>query len=97
MGWKAPCTPTAAANGLRARGLAGPGGVHRELKRKDVTLTTLRDEYIAANPSGYSYSRFCDLYRAFANKVSVTNRRHMPLASDCSSHIPATPCRSWNR
>jgi len=40
-------------------------GVHRELKRKHVTLTILWDEYIAANPGGCSYSRFCELYRAF--------------------------------
>jgi len=32
--------------------------VHRELKRKHVTLLILWDEYIAANPGGYSYSRF---------------------------------------
>lgn len=39
-------------------------GVHRELKRKHVTLTILWDEYIAANPGGYSYSRFCELYKS---------------------------------
>ena len=33
-------------------------GVHRELKRKHVTLLILWDEYIAANPGGCSYSRF---------------------------------------
>jgi transposase len=32
--------------------------VHRELKRKHVTLTILWDEYIAADPGGYSYSRY---------------------------------------
>lgn len=36
--------------------------VHREMKRKHVTLTILWDEYIAANPGGFSYSRYCDLY-----------------------------------
>src|ERR1700758_4655661 len=29
-------------------------GVHRELKRKHVTLLILWDEYVAANPGGYS-------------------------------------------
>ena len=29
--------------------------VHRELKRKHVTLLIVWDEYIAANPGGYSY------------------------------------------
>ena len=50
-------------------------GVHRELKRKHVTLLVLWDEYIAANPGGYSYSRFCELYRSWASRLSVTMRQ----------------------
>ncbi len=50
-------------------------GVHRELKRKHVTLLILWDEYIAANPGGYSYSRFCELYRSFEKTLSVTMRQ----------------------
>ncbi len=50
-------------------------GAHRELKRKHVTLTILWDEYIAENPGGYSYSRFCELYRAFEKTLSVTMRQ----------------------
>ena len=50
-------------------------GVHRELKRKHVTLMILWDEYIAANPGGYSYSRFCELYRSFEKTLSVTMRQ----------------------
>ncbi len=50
-------------------------GVHRELKRKHVTLVILWDEYIAANPGGHSYSRFCELYRAFEKTLSVTMRQ----------------------
>lgn len=49
--------------------------VHRELKRKHVTLTIVWDEYIAANPGGYSYSRFCELYRGFASRLSPTMRQ----------------------
>ena len=49
--------------------------VHRDLRRKRVTLVILWDEYIAANPGGYSYSRFCELYRAFARTLSVTMRQ----------------------
>ena len=44
--------------------------VHRELKRKHVTLVIVWDEYIAANPGGYSYSRFCELHRGFESKLS---------------------------
>jgi transposase len=50
-------------------------GVHHELKRKHVTLLILWDEYIAANPGGYSYSRFCELYRSFEKTLSVTMRQ----------------------
>src|SRR5271165_994528 len=50
-------------------------GVHRELKRKHVTLLILWDEYIADDPGGYSYSRFCELYRAFEKTLSVTMRQ----------------------
>ena len=49
--------------------------IHRELKRKHVTLLIVWDEYIAENPSGYSYSRFCELYRTFEAKLSVTMRQ----------------------
>ena len=37
--------------------------IHQELRRKHVTLTIVWDEYIAAHPGGYRYSRFCELYR----------------------------------
>ena len=49
--------------------------VHRELKRKHVTLMIVWDEYVAANPGGYSYSRFCELYRTFEAKLSPTMRQ----------------------
>src|SRR5271168_1441151 len=49
--------------------------VHRELKRKHVTLVIVWDEYVAENPGGYSYSRFCELYRAFETKLSPTMRQ----------------------
>src|ERR1700726_2612491 len=50
-------------------------GVHRELKRKHVTLSIVWEEYIAAEPGGYRYSRFCELYRAFEGRLSVTMRQ----------------------
>ncbi len=48
---------------------------HRELKRKHVTLSLLWDEYIERNPEGYRYSRFCELYRKWEGKLSVTMRQ----------------------
>ena len=49
--------------------------VHRELKRKHVTLQILWDEYIGRYPDGYRYSRYCDLYRGWAMKLPVTMRQ----------------------
>jgi transposase len=46
--------------------------VHRELRRKHVTLAILWEEYIAGEPGGYRYSRFCELYRAWEGRLSVT-------------------------
>src|SRR5438270_2018677 len=44
-------------------------------KRKHVTLTMLWDEYIERCPEGYRYSRFCELYRSWASRLSVTMRQ----------------------
>ena len=49
--------------------------IHRELKRKHVTLQIVWDEYIVEHPDGYRYSRFCDLYRGWAAKLPVTMRQ----------------------
>jgi transposase len=49
--------------------------IHRELKRKHVTLMTLWEEYIEREPGGYRYSRFCELHRSFQAKLSVTMRQ----------------------
>jgi transposase len=46
--------------------------VHRELKRPGVTLQLLWEEYRARHPQGYGYSRFCELYRAWAKRLSPT-------------------------
>jgi len=49
--------------------------IHQELKRKHVTLTIVWDEYIARHPDGYRYSRFCELYRSWEARLSVTMRQ----------------------
>ena len=49
--------------------------IHRELKRKHVTLMMLWDEYIERCPEGYRYSSFCELYRSWASRLSVTMRQ----------------------
>ena len=39
--------------------------VHRELRKKGVTLLLLWEEYRAGNPKAFRYSRFCELYQAW--------------------------------
>jgi transposase len=67
--------------------------IHRKLKRKHVTLSILWDEYVAGAPEGYRYSRFCELYRLWEGKLSVTMRQTHMAATSCSSITPATRCR----
>jgi len=49
--------------------------VHRELRRKNVTLALLWDEYKALHPEGLQYSWFCDQYRAWAGKLDLVMRQ----------------------
>jgi len=49
--------------------------MHRELKRKHVTLAILWEEYIEQHPDGYRYSWFCELYRGWEGRLSVTMRQ----------------------
>jgi transposase len=49
--------------------------VHRELRRPDVTLALLWEEYRAGAPDGFGYSWFCDLYRAWAGRLKPTMRQ----------------------
>lgn len=61
------------------RSLAQPywASVHRELRRKGVTLSLVWEEYRAAHPAdGYGYSRFCELYRRWEGRLSPTMRQH---------------------
>jgi transposase len=50
--------------------------IHRELKRKGVTLMLLWEEYKTRHPSGLQYSQFCDRYRAWAGKLDLVMRQH---------------------
>src|SRR6202023_618480 len=87
LGWPLPAEMTDAAleaqlfaavgtkQGHRRRAEPDWAAVHRELKRKHVTLQILWDEYIERHPEGYRYSRFCELYRGWASRISVTMRQ----------------------
>jgi transposase len=49
--------------------------VHKELRRKHVTLMLLWGEYKRAHPGGYQYSWFCERYRSWASRVDVVMRQ----------------------
>ena len=65
-----PGPPSAAA-----RPLPDWAYVHKELRRKSVTLQLLWLEYREAHPDGYGYSQFCNLYRAWARQVDPVMRQ----------------------
>lgn len=50
--------------------------VHREYKRKGVTLALLWKEYKAIHPEGLQYSQFCDRYRVWSGKLDLVMRQH---------------------
>ena len=53
--------------------------IHQELHRKGVTLQLLWQEYRQSYPHGYSYSRFCELYQAWAGTLEPVLRQvHLP-------------------
>jgi transposase len=69
----------APTGGRTRRGLAQPdwAAVHRELRRKGVTLSLVWEEYRACHPGdGYGYSRFCELYRRWEGRLSPVMRQH---------------------
>jgi transposase len=87
LGWPLPAEITDAMLEARLFGAVGTkqghrrqtepdwAQIHRELKRKHVTLSILWDEYIEEQPAGYRYSRFCELYRGWEARLPVTMRQ----------------------
>jgi transposase len=49
--------------------------VHRELRRPNVTLALLWEEYRAGAPDGFGYSWFCNLYREWVGRLKPTLRQ----------------------
>ena len=48
--------------------------VVRELRRKAVTLSLLWEQYRSDHPSGYGYSRFCELFQSYASTIDPRMR-----------------------
>src|ERR1700737_2227550 len=65
--------PTTTAKDWRSR--PDWPAVHRELRRKGVTLQLVWEQYRATHPDGYSRSRLCELYRAWEGGLSPTMRQ----------------------
>jgi transposase len=65
--------PTAAAKDRRPQ--PDWAAVYRELRRPAVTLQLLWEEHRAANPDGYGYSRYCEIFRAWEARLSPTMRQ----------------------
>ena len=70
--WSGVCFRGRAARRVRCRSGAS---VHRELRRKDVTLPLLWQEYKALHPEGLQYNWFCDQYRAWSAKLDLVMRQ----------------------
>jgi transposase len=49
-----------------------------ELRRPGVNLMVLWEEYRDAHPEGYGYSRFCELFRGFEQRLSPVIRQEHP-------------------
>ena len=49
--------------------------VHRELRRKGVTLQLLWQEYKQEHPDGYQYSYFCELYKKWSGTLDLPLRQ----------------------
>jgi transposase len=60
---------------IRRRAEPDWAALARELKRPGVNLVVLWEEYRAADPGGYGYSRFCDLFREFEQRLSPAMRQ----------------------
>jgi transposase len=50
--------------------------IHKEVRKKGVTLQLLWIEYREQFPEGLAYSQFCNLYSAWRKKVDVVMRQH---------------------
>ena len=49
--------------------------IHTERRRKGVTLQLLHLEYLEANPGGYQYTQFCEIYRGWLKRRRLSMRQ----------------------
>ena len=63
------------AEAAAQRPLPDPVYIHTERRRPGVTLELLHLEYLEKYPAGYRYTQFCEYYRAWAKKRSLSMRQ----------------------
>jgi transposase len=66
-----------------ARPRPDPVHMHTELRRSGVTLELLHLEYLEQHPGGLRYTAFCDDYRKWLAKTSVTMRQLHKAGEKC--------------
>ncbi len=71
--------------------------VHKELRRKGVTLQLLWVEYREACPDGYGYSQFANLYRQWRGTVDVTMRQAHVAGEKLFVDFPGATVPVWDR
>lgn len=69
--------------------------VHRELRRKGVTLQLVWEEYVAAHPQQptYRYTQFVEHYRRYASTLNARCADSNGPARSCSSTMLARRSR----
>lgn len=67
--------PSAHNDDVRKRASPDWHYIHRELRRKSVTLALLWQEYKEQTHDGYQYSQFCHLYRQWAGRIDPVMRQ----------------------
>jgi transposase len=87
-----PVLPTGSA-----RPLPDWDHVHKQLRRKSVTLQLLWLEYREAYPDGYGYSQFANLYRAWRGQVDVTMRQAHKAGEKLFVDFPGDTIPVWDR
>ena len=74
-GWRRCCFRHRRTCRLDRRPVPDWAGVHRDMRRPNVTLALLWDEYHARRADGFGYSWFCEMYRAWAGRLKPTLRQ----------------------
>lgn len=57
--------------------------IQREMRRKNVTLSLLWQEYKTSNPDGFEYSWFCGAYGAWLGRRDLVMRQEHKLGEKC--------------